>query len=410
MCCLRPQPRDKLGWYGCHRNQINKGIRRQASVVVIGDSLVRWLSRYPEVWKLLSAHNLVNFGLGGDRAENVLWRVDNLSFPPTVTTVVILVGTNNMMTDKSEDIAESIISSVVKLREKYPHIHVVVTGIIPRGLHLSPLREKIRRTNVLLKSYCENKPYHTTFIEQSDSWTNDSGRLTERFFYKDRLHLSKAGYHILANQIIKVIASLSTRAAPITAKPTCRKRAYSPLPPDICTYRPPPISSPSPPPLIITPVTHSRRHKRLPARVSPTPSLSPTPPPLLPPTPSSPPSSPSPPSPLPPTPPPPPPSPPTSCSHKRGNGRTSLQFLHISVLFFIFFAFLLGSVGIGVEKGRDEGVFIKGGMGVGRILNSTFIFIVNSIGMNTWGVGLNMNYKEYGGKGTRLGKEEYNIP
>jgi len=102
MSCLRPQPRDKLGCYACHQRQINKGIRSQASIVVIGDSLVRSLSRYPEVWKLLSAHNLVNFGLGGDRAENVLWRVDNLSLPPTVTTVVILVGTNNMMTDKSE--------------------------------------------------------------------------------------------------------------------------------------------------------------------------------------------------------------------------------------------------------------------------------------------------------------------
>ena len=110
--------------------------------MVIGDSLARWLSRYPEVWKLLSAHNLVNFGLGGDRAETVLWRVDNLSLPPTVTTVMILVGTNNMMTDKSEDIAESIISSVVKLREKYPQLHVALTGIISRGLHLSPLREK----------------------------------------------------------------------------------------------------------------------------------------------------------------------------------------------------------------------------------------------------------------------------
>ena len=150
MSCLRPQLRDKSGWYACHRRQIIKGIRSQASTVVIGDSLVRGLSRYPEVWKFLSRHNLVNFGIRGDGAGNVLWRVDNLSLSPSVKLVVILVGTNNMMTDKSEDIASSIMSSVVKLREKYPQLHVVVTGIIPRGLHLSSLREKIRLTNVLL--------------------------------------------------------------------------------------------------------------------------------------------------------------------------------------------------------------------------------------------------------------------
>ena len=72
MSCLRPQQRDKLGWYGCHRRQITKAIKSQASVVVIGDSLVRWLSRYPEVWKVLSQHNISNFRIGGDGAENVL--------------------------------------------------------------------------------------------------------------------------------------------------------------------------------------------------------------------------------------------------------------------------------------------------------------------------------------------------
>jgi len=48
-------------------------------------------------------------------------------------------------------------------------------------------------------------------------------------------------------------------------------------------------------------------------------------------------------------------------------------------------------------------------MGVGSILNLTHVFIMDIIGTGTWGVGFNMNYKEYGGKGTRLGKEEYNI-
>ena len=142
MSCLRPQLIDKLGWYACHRRHINKALRTQASVVVICDSLVRWLSRDPGVWKFLSQHNIANFGIGGDGAENVLWMVDNLSLSPSVKLVVILVGTNNMLTDKSEDIASIIMSSVVKLREKYPKLHVVVTGIIPRGLHLSPLRKK----------------------------------------------------------------------------------------------------------------------------------------------------------------------------------------------------------------------------------------------------------------------------
>ena len=281
MSCLRPQQRDKLGWYACHRCQINKAIKSQASVVVIGNSLARWLSRYPEVWKVLSQHNIVNFGIGGDGAENVLWWVDNLSFSPSVKLVVILVGRNKMLTDKSEDIASSIMSSVVKLREKYPQLYVVVTRIIPRGLHHSPLREKIRQTNGLLISFCEKTPYTTTFIDQSVSWTNDSGRLTERYFYKDQLHLFKAGYHILANQISEVIASVSAREIPMLTKPNFRKRVYTPLPPDVCTYRPPVISPPPPPTLIdpaVNHIHHHRRHKRQPSHISPPLLFSPSPP------------------------------------------------------------------------------------------------------------------------------------
>ena len=77
-----------------------------AQVIILGDSLAAGLARYPEVGDLhLKSLHAINCGIGGYRAQHILWRVDNLSLPSTVSTAVILVGTNNMVIEKAEDIA-----------------------------------------------------------------------------------------------------------------------------------------------------------------------------------------------------------------------------------------------------------------------------------------------------------------
>ena len=37
--------------------------------------------------------NALNLGIGGDRTEHVIWRIDNLSFPASIKYVIIQCGT-----------------------------------------------------------------------------------------------------------------------------------------------------------------------------------------------------------------------------------------------------------------------------------------------------------------------------
>ena len=247
MSCLQPAARDKPGYYACHRRHVYNAIRSQANVIILGDSIAAGLARYPEVWDLhLKPLHAINCGIGGDRAQHILWRVDNLSLPSTVSTAVILVGTNNMATDKSVDIASCVMASAVKLREKYPQLHVVIIGVLPRGLHVSSLRDKIRHTNVLLESQCKKMPC-LTFVEQSSRWTKDSGQLNEVLFHTDYLHLIKPGNEILARQLASALVSLyGIDTSIVTKYPVCRQPFYPPLPLASCAYIPPPIPPPSP--------------------------------------------------------------------------------------------------------------------------------------------------------------------
>ena len=401
MSCLLPTSRCRSTWtgdwwYALHRSQIKRTISSQAEIVLLGDSLTAGLSRYPQAWALFNNHKVTNCGIRGDRIENGLWRVDRMFLPNTVSSAVIAYGINNMNEDTASNIALGVVSIALKLRVHNPQLHVYVAGILPRDQFVTPRREKIRQTNVLLEALCQKNP-DISFIEQSSSWTNDSGQLNEKLFLYDFLHLIKAGNMIFASQLASVISKTPDRVTKKKAKRPVEKLVYSRPLPDTCSYRPPVIPSSSSP-TVTTPCRPSR-HRRKHPRASPsTPSSSP-PTPALPPesgiTPTSH---------LPPDSPPTPsttlPSSPISSFRKKGSGRCSLISIHFLIVFFIFFAFLLGSVGNDVNKGRVEGVFVeKGWKGMGSIFNGTNVFIWDFLGMGAWGRG---NSTFYNGRGEKV--------
>ena len=79
---LSPTPRnDKHGWYDQFRKHNLPLNKSKAKLLIVGVSLVSNLSRYPEIWrKYFGNHRVLNFRIAGDKAQNVLWRVNNLHF------------------------------------------------------------------------------------------------------------------------------------------------------------------------------------------------------------------------------------------------------------------------------------------------------------------------------------------
>ena len=79
---LSPTHRNgKHGWYDQfqkHNLLLNKS---KAKLLIVGDSLVSNLSHYPKIWrKYFSNDGALNFGIAGDKAQNLLWRVNNPHF------------------------------------------------------------------------------------------------------------------------------------------------------------------------------------------------------------------------------------------------------------------------------------------------------------------------------------------
>ena len=79
--------------------------------MLIGDSIIANFSKFSSIFdKLFSKFHPLNFGIGGDKIQNVLWRINNMSLPPSLQYIFIHCGTNNIGHYASEVISDGLIN------------------------------------------------------------------------------------------------------------------------------------------------------------------------------------------------------------------------------------------------------------------------------------------------------------
>ena len=147
----------------------------------------------------------MNLGIGGDGAENFLWRAIDLPSPSSVKNVVILRRTNNISIDTPREIADCIISIYYIFQKKSSGINVSAYGLIPRDECLSVNRVLINEVNEILKHQCNINGF--AFIFQDHGWTFANDSLDCYLFYKDLLLLIEQGNVKLAKSISLTISS-----------------------------------------------------------------------------------------------------------------------------------------------------------------------------------------------------------
>src|SRR3990172_4534699 len=132
---IKPVPRDG-NWMKRH-DAMNARVKEgNVDLVFIGDSITQgWEGRGKEVWqKFYGERNAVNLGIGGDRTQHVIWRLDNGNLEGiSPKLAVIMIGTNNSGTNTPEQIAAGTTAIVKQLRTKTPQTKILVLAIFPRG-------------------------------------------------------------------------------------------------------------------------------------------------------------------------------------------------------------------------------------------------------------------------------------
>lgn len=184
----------------------------KGAVVFLGDSITQgWDGAGKAAWKTWADYKPANFGIGGDRTEHILWRLDHGNFDGLKPKLVVLmIGTNNTGHRKAEepaaDTAAGVKAILDKLHTKLPDTKVLLLGIFPRGeKSTDKLRVHNAAINDLLKPLADGKSI--TFMDIGSSFLQPDGTLSKDIM-PDLLHLSPKGYELWASAIKDKVADL----------------------------------------------------------------------------------------------------------------------------------------------------------------------------------------------------------
>jgi N-acetylglucosamine-6-sulfatase len=179
-------------------------------LLFLGDSITDWWrSRGRAIWdRTWAPLKAANFGIAGERVEQVLWRVQNGELDGyKARAVVLMIGTNNLRgTPSDQDIADGIAFLCAEIQKRQPAAKILLLGIFPRGpAPDAPYRERIKAINAALAKLDDRKSLF--FMDIGEKFLAADGTIPAEIMY-DGLHPAERGYEIWADAILPRVKEL----------------------------------------------------------------------------------------------------------------------------------------------------------------------------------------------------------
>ena len=205
----------KIAMHEAMHQQVDSGV---ADIIFVGDSITqRWAQEgAAAVEQYFGAYNTINMGIGGDKTQNSLWRLQDYDLAKISPEVAVLsIGTNNICWpsrgtctghDTPQDTAAGVQSNVNYLRQELPNTQILVLGLLPREQFSDgPLRQPISGTNDLISALDDGEFVH--YLDVGDLLVESGGEISTDIMF-DYLHLTESGFARYAAAISPVVESL----------------------------------------------------------------------------------------------------------------------------------------------------------------------------------------------------------
>ncbi|HVS54146.1 MAG TPA: GDSL-type esterase/lipase family protein [Opitutaceae bacterium] len=178
-------------------------------IIFIGDSITQgWVQRGKDVWeKHYAQRNALDFGVGADATQHVLWRLEHFdiaSFRPKVA--VVMIGTNNTR-NTPEEIAAGVKAVVAKTQQVFPGVKVILMSILPNAR----ANEKMQAVNAIAQKFADGRTIYYLDLAAKMTPVGDSWK----GLGPDKLHLTPEGYEMWAAELDPLLDQLL--AAPAKA-------------------------------------------------------------------------------------------------------------------------------------------------------------------------------------------------
>lgn len=213
----RPLARTNEAWWVQRVAQKQELIRASGGtfdIVMLGDSITHYWeigegqdeSRDIEI--LERKYRILNCGFGGDRIENLLWRVENGELDGyRAKLITLMIGTNNYR-DTPTDIVLGVRKILDVIRRKQPDAKILLMGYLPCGKGRGgPLRALLDGVRPQLKELAKEDP-RITWFDCSGRFLNPDGTIIEKLFDGEYLHPSTEGYRVWREELEPVLDRL----------------------------------------------------------------------------------------------------------------------------------------------------------------------------------------------------------
>lgn len=197
--------------------QDNKG---PIDILLVGDSITQqWgsvLDGKPlnATWqKHFGQYKTINIGIGGDKTQNVLWRLDHGGsdgLDPRL--VVLLIGNNDMFFTAQTGIqsaAHGIKMCVANIREKFPKAEVIAVKVFPAHAPGVAFYEDIKKVNAALDEPRLVSDPKVHVLDLTSDLLNPDGAVKADHFAPDNIHLTQGvGYGLYAEKLKPMVELL----------------------------------------------------------------------------------------------------------------------------------------------------------------------------------------------------------
>jgi lysophospholipase L1-like esterase len=195
------EPKTRPGnWMQRHEGYLKEVKEKAGNVdlLFVGDSITDgWhgggKKAWTENWEPLKAFNI---GIGGDRTQHVIWRLQNgevAGIKPKLA--VLMIGTNNLGGNTDDEIVAGITGCVKEIQKQLPSTKVLLLGVFPRGEKAdNPARARIKAINEQIAKL-DDGGKTVKYLDIGAKFLDEQGNIPKEIM-KDFLHPTAKGYDI----------------------------------------------------------------------------------------------------------------------------------------------------------------------------------------------------------------------
>ena len=212
----QPLPRADANSLKAHEQLLAKRKAGAIDVYFMGDSITRrwgtsdaqYADLYANWQQNFTGWNAANFGWGGDKTQNMLWRLRHGELDGVHPKVIVLMaGTNNVgrvsplspedAQARAAEVARGVSAVVRELRQRAPKATLIITGITPRddNIDVMPI---INHANMRIARLADGKSVR--YVNLHEELAFPDGHLREGMA-NDGLHLTPKAYQLWADAL-----------------------------------------------------------------------------------------------------------------------------------------------------------------------------------------------------------------